>query len=147
MHLQRVDRDAERFGRITLALVLLEVPGGLVLVRNRGRGCWELPGGLRDEGESPAGCALRELREETGIAAAAVRLAAVVVLDLQPSPRTPRRREECGAVFRAEHAAVPAAFESPEISAVIVRPADRLPAGTGELDTHLVRELSSGVER
>ncbi|MDX3659765.1 NUDIX domain-containing protein [Streptomyces sp. ID05-26A] len=149
MHLERVDEDAdaERFGRITLALVLLGVPGGVVLVHNRRRDCWELPGGLRDAGESPAGCASRELREETGIAAAAVRLVAVMILDLQPSPRSPFRREECGAVFRAEHPAVPVPFESPEISAVIARPAHRLPARTGELDEHLVRELWSGTER
>lgn len=149
MHLERVDQDAdaERFGRITLALVLLGVPGGLVLVRNRWRDCWELPGGLRDAGESPAGCASRELWEETGIGPVAVRLVAVMTLDLQPSPRTPLRREECGAVFRAEHPAVPVAFESPEISAVIARPADRLPARTGELDKHLVRELWSGTEQ
>jgi 8-oxo-dGTP pyrophosphatase MutT (NUDIX family) len=149
VHLERVDHDAdaERFGPVTLALVLLGVPGGLVLVHNRRRDCWELPGGLRDEGESPAGCASRELWEETGIGPVSARLVAVMTLDLQPSPRNPFRREECGAVFRAEHPAAPAAFESPEISAVIVRPADRLPARTGELDGHLVRELWSGTEQ
>lgn len=149
VRLERVDQDAdaERFGRITLALVMLGVPGGLVLVRNRRRDCWELPGGLRDAGESPARCASRELWEETGIGPVAVRLVAVMTLDLQPSPRNPFRREECGAVFRAEYPEVPAAFESPEIAAVIARPADRLPARTGELDEHLVRVLWSDTEQ
>ncbi|SDH32313.1 ADP-ribose pyrophosphatase YjhB, NUDIX family [Lentzea fradiae] len=147
VHLERVDQDAERFGPITHALVLLSVPGGVVLVHNRQRDCWELPGGLRDAGESPAECASRELREETGIGPVAVRLVAVMTLDLRPSPRKPFRREECGAVFLAEHPAVPVPFESPEISAVIARPADRLPARTGELDRHLVRELWPGTER
>jgi len=40
--------------------------GRLVLVRNRARPCWELPGGRREPGESILDTARRELREECG---------------------------------------------------------------------------------
>lgn len=41
----------------------------LVLVRNRARRCWELPGGRREPGESILETARRELREECGAVA------------------------------------------------------------------------------
>jgi ADP-ribose pyrophosphatase YjhB (NUDIX family) len=50
-------------------VVVIE-PAGLLLVRRRfdpGAGCWSLPGGRLEEGESPATCAEREVREETGL--------------------------------------------------------------------------------
>ncbi|TDD87947.1 NUDIX hydrolase [Actinomadura darangshiensis] len=39
----------------------------LLLVFNRYRQCWELPGGMIDPGETPRQAAVRELREEAGI--------------------------------------------------------------------------------
>jgi 8-oxo-dGTP diphosphatase len=51
------------------------VRGGSVLVARRPEsqhvgGAWEFPGGKVENGEEPADAALRELREETGLAAA-----------------------------------------------------------------------------
>jgi 8-oxo-dGTP diphosphatase len=45
----------------------------LVLVRGRGRGCWEFPGGRRDPGETILQTAQRELAEECGAAPARIR--------------------------------------------------------------------------
>jgi ADP-ribose pyrophosphatase len=51
---------------------ILQKPGGPEILLQRqfrppvGRVCIEFAAGLIDEGESPAACALRELREETG---------------------------------------------------------------------------------
>jgi 8-oxo-dGTP diphosphatase len=47
--------------------------GRLVLVRNRGRRAWELPGGRREPGESILDTARRELVEECGAPAAELR--------------------------------------------------------------------------
>lgn len=50
-------------------------------------GCWDLPGGMREPGESPAECALRELHEETGLSLSADRLTA----EVRPLPQRPDR--------------------------------------------------------
>lgn len=47
--------------------VLLAHPGG-PFWRNKDEGAWTIPKGQMDEGEDPRACALRELREETGLA-------------------------------------------------------------------------------
>lgn len=55
--------------------------GGSVLLSRRARpphaGEWDLPGGFLESGEHPEAGILRELREETGLAARVVRLAHV----------------------------------------------------------------------
>ena len=44
-------------------------------------GCWEFPGGKCEPGESPAACALREVREETGLIVDVARVLAVIEHD------------------------------------------------------------------
>jgi 8-oxo-dGTP pyrophosphatase MutT (NUDIX family) len=87
---------------LPLALVVATVegtdvaPAGIVLVLNRFRGEWELPGGMIEAGESPREAASREYLEETGHRAGGVQLAGVALFRLMPDHRLER-----AAVFRA----------------------------------------------
>ena len=58
---------------------------------------WELPGGMREPGETARQTAVRELVEETGIGAVDLEFVAVVEWDL----RRPSRREYA-AIYRTE---------------------------------------------
>jgi 8-oxo-dGTP diphosphatase len=49
---------------ISSAFVVVKVGASFLLVYNRQKQQWEIPGGLVEPGESPRECALRELREE-----------------------------------------------------------------------------------
>ena len=53
--------------RASVSLVVANHDSGIVLVRNAYRFVWELPGGFIDPGEDAVHCALRELREESGL--------------------------------------------------------------------------------
>ncbi|MGI8588775.1 MAG: NUDIX hydrolase [Chloroflexia bacterium] len=51
--------------------------GEILLVRERADGCWTLPGGWADPGESPGQATVREVYEESGYRTRAVRLLAL----------------------------------------------------------------------
>lgn len=63
----------DELGEAGFAVHLAWLDQGLVLVRNRGRSGWELPGGRREPGESIQETAIRELWEETGASRADIR--------------------------------------------------------------------------
>lgn len=70
------------------AAVLVEHAGQVLLVRRANdplRGLWTLPAGFVDAGEDPAEAAVRECREETGLA---VRITSL--LDVQAGQEHPR---------------------------------------------------------
>ena len=46
---------------------LPDAAGRVLLIRRADNGRWALPGGCQDLGETPAECAVRECREETGL--------------------------------------------------------------------------------
>jgi 8-oxo-dGTP diphosphatase len=74
-----------RASRIDVA-VAIPIREGRVLVARRAPGVhlpgvWEFPGGRLEDGEEPAAAARRELREETGLAAADVEPLVVVEHD------------------------------------------------------------------
>jgi len=51
--------------------------GQVLMVREISDGCWTLPGGWADVNQTPAECVVREIAEESGFEARALKLAAV----------------------------------------------------------------------
>ena len=70
----------------------VDVRGGIfeddrvLLVRERSDGKWTLPGGWVDINDSPSGAVVREIREESGYQARAVKLAALIDKRRHPHP-------------------------------------------------------------
>jgi ADP-ribose pyrophosphatase YjhB (NUDIX family) len=63
--------------------------GRILLVREREDGCWTLPGGWADIGQSAAESVVREVREESGYETRALRLLAVLDRNRHPHPPIP----------------------------------------------------------
>ena len=71
--------------------------GKVLMVREISDGCWTLPGGWADVNESAADCTVREIFEESGFVARALKLAAVH--DYQKSGHPPRQYFSCYKMF------------------------------------------------
>ena len=52
---------------ISCGVIVRRMPGELLLCHATGRNYWDIPKGLRDDGETSVGAALRELHEEACI--------------------------------------------------------------------------------
>jgi 8-oxo-dGTP diphosphatase len=116
------------------AVVIARAAAGVVLVFNRYRAVWELPGGLIDPGESPREAARRELLEEAGCTAGNLTwLGLVEVHD---------GRTHFGAVYRGDVAAVPAEFQSEEIAGIAYWQLRDHPRPLGHTDDALLRRLA-----
>ena len=92
--LQIPPEQAEAFwsGEEGYATPKVDVRGGVfsgdrvLLVRERADGKWTLPGGWVDVNDSPAAAVEREIREESGYTARAVKLAALIDRRRHPHP-------------------------------------------------------------
>jgi ADP-ribose pyrophosphatase YjhB (NUDIX family) len=60
--------------------------GRILMVRERSDGLWTLPGGWCDVNVSPSECVVKEIREESGFEARAVKLAALLDRRKHPHP-------------------------------------------------------------
>jgi 8-oxo-dGTP diphosphatase len=72
---------------LTASLVVLWCGHECLMVFNRYRQAWELPGGMLDPGESPRVAAVRELAEESGQRAETLDLAGVARIRVAPDDR------------------------------------------------------------
>ncbi|MGB3444863.1 MAG: NUDIX hydrolase [Actinophytocola sp.] len=84
------------------SLVVVAHDGAVLMIFDSRRKHWELPGGMREPGETARQAAVRELREETGIHAEDLTFAAVAEFGLV----RPERRELL-AVYRVQLRVVP----------------------------------------
>lgn len=117
----------------TFAVVLARAIDGLVLVFNRYRKVWELPGGLIDAGETPRAAVARELQEEAGCTARNLTWLGLVEVDDGAT--------HFGAVFACDVDDVPPTFENDEIAAIgRWRRSDR-PRPLGESDAALLNRF------
>ncbi|WP_103354682.1 NUDIX hydrolase [Amycolatopsis sp. CA-128772] len=87
---------------VPAALVVVVHAGAVLLMFDKRRRQWELPGGMAEPGETARETAARELAEETGIHGVALTFAAVAEFAL-----TRPVRRELLAVYRAELATAP----------------------------------------
>lgn len=112
----------------------------VLIVYNRRRGCWELPGGMIEPGEGARHAAEREFLEETGQPCRNVHPAGVATFRLRPDHRL-----EHAAVFRGEvHNPVP--FEPTEEIEQIAWWTGSPLRGMAELDAFIARAVAMRVE-
>jgi ADP-ribose pyrophosphatase YjhB (NUDIX family) len=101
------------------------VDGRVLLVREISDGRWTLPGGWCDVNQSAAECVVREIAEESGFEARALKLAAV--RDYQRSGHPPRNADSIYKMFFICEITGGAARASDETSEVDFFPRDALP--------------------
>jgi 8-oxo-dGTP diphosphatase len=93
------ERELESLEQVVpcaFSLVLVWHDGRCLLVFDRWKQSWELPGGARDEGETPREAALREVAEETGEQLESLEYLGVVRIRLAADGR-----EELGAIYQS----------------------------------------------
>ena len=130
------ESDPPRALAPAFAVVMARAPTGVVLVFNRYRKVWELPGGMIDPGESARDCAHRELVEEAECAAGALDWLGIVEVD--------DGRRHCGAVFAGDVAAVPTRVSNAEIDGIVLWTPQWAPQPLGHADRALLERLSGG---
>jgi 8-oxo-dGTP diphosphatase len=86
--------DESEVDSVTCSLVVVRFGSEVLLVFDRWRRQWEIPGGGLDPGETARDAATRELAEETGIADVPLEFRAVAEFALASPPR-----HELGAIY------------------------------------------------
>lgn len=131
--------EADHGMPLAFAVVIPLASDGAVLVFNRWRKVWELPGGLIDAGEPPRDAARRELFEEAGCEAVELEWLGIVTVD--------DGRPHRGAVFRCRVEAVPETMRNDEIDGLARWRAGDAPGPLGDADRALLEKFGGAVPR
>ena len=116
--------------RPAAAVALFDTTGNILLLRRKDNDKWTMPGGTLDFGESLTDCAIREVREETGLQ---IRIAGLIGTYTDPhiliAYSDGEVRREFTFVYAAEieSGELKIDHESKEASWVPLRSADELP--------------------
>lgn len=135
--------QGEAAGAIAAAIVLARHAQGVVLVHNRRRQVWELPGGFLDAGESPLQGALRELREEAGCEGVDLRLLGILEIDRPQAKFMAERRMRC-ALFGCAVASRVAPADAGEVDAVSFWRAGSMLSPISAIDAVLLDAYQNG---
>ena len=102
---------------LTHAVTVVRHGGATLLVFNRKKQHWELPGGHIDVGETPRACAARELFEESGVVCdpAGLHFAGIITVAAADDAKA---TQEYGALYVVEVEARPPFAPNDEIAAV-----------------------------
>lgn len=113
--------------------------GKILMVREISDGCWTLPGGWADVNQTPAECVVREINEESGFTAKALKIAAIQ--DYQRSNSPPLRVDSIYKIFFLCELTGGAARASDETSEVAFFALTELPALSAGRSTRKQIEL------
>ncbi len=128
------EAGCSRIASPAFAVVIARSPGGTVLVFNRYRQVWELPGGFIDTGEPPREAARRELLEEAECRADD--LAWLGLVEISDGAT------HFGAVFGCEVRQVPATVQNAEIGGIAYWRRGQHPEPLGATDAALLNRFA-----
>ncbi|MGX9902269.1 NUDIX hydrolase [Arthrobacter sp. SA17] len=99
---------------LPLSLAVMTHQGKVLMIFNRWRQEWELPGGMIDDGETPRQAAFREVLEETGVTVESLSFEARALFSLKRPDRL-----EYAAVYSTRLDALPELRTNEEASAFL----------------------------